>query len=91
MTRLRRHPDARATLLDGEAFLVRPDRDAILRLNPTAAAIWHGLAEPSTRDELVALFATAFPEVPTERLAPDLDRALAALRDAGMVVADDRA
>lgn len=89
MTRLRRHPDARATVLEGEAFLVRRDRDAILRLNPTAAALWHGLAEPALRDDLVRLFAAAFPEVAEDRLADDLDRALAALQEEGMVVADD--
>lgn len=89
MTRLRRHPAARATELDGEAFLVRPDRDAILHLNPTAAALWRALAEPADRDELVRLFAAAFPDEDPQRLARDVDGTLAALRDQGMVAADD--
>ena len=89
MTRWRRHPDAQATELDGEAFLVRLDRDAILHLNPTAAALWRALAEPSGRDELVVVFALAFPEQPVDRLAADLDRALAALAADGMAVPED--
>ncbi|MEQ9334796.1 PqqD family protein [Thalassobaculum sp.] len=88
MTRLRRHPDALATELDGEAFLVRRDSDAILRLNPTATALWHALAEPATPEELAGLFAAAFPDVPADRLAADIDLALAALRAHGMVVDD---
>ncbi|GHD40232.1 hypothetical protein GCM10017083_03310 [Thalassobaculum fulvum] len=91
MTRYRRHPDAVVTELEGEAFLVRRDRDAILRLNPTAAALWRALAEPTARDDLVALFAAAFPDVAPERLAADIDGALDALGADGMVVpADDR-
>ena len=90
MIRYRRHPEAAVTELEGEAFLVRRDRDAILRLNPTAAALWRALAEPSTRDDLVALFAEAFPDVDPGRLATDIDGALAALSADGMVApADD--
>lgn len=89
MTRLRRHPEAVATELDGEAFLVRHDRDAILRLNPTAAALWRALAEPATRDELVSLFAAAFPEEAGERLEADLNAAIGALLADGMVAVTD--
>lgn len=88
MTRLRRHPDALATELDGEAFLVRRDNDAILRLNPTAAALWRALEQPASAAELAGLFAAAFPDVPAGRLAADIDRTLAALRADGMVVDD---
>jgi len=89
MTRFRRDKSVRATELEGEAFLVRRDRDAILRLNPTAAALWRALAQPAGRDDLVALFAEAFPDEPPDRLAADVDRALAALAADGMIVADD--
>jgi hypothetical protein len=89
MTRFRRDKSVRAIELEGEAFLVRRDRDAILRLNPTAAALWRALAQPAGRDDLVALFAEAFPDEPPDRLAADVDRALAALAADGMIVADD--
>ncbi len=89
MSRWRRHPLALTTELDGEAFLVRRDRDVILRLNPTAAALWRALAEPADRDELADLFAAAFPTEAPDRLARDLDDAIAALAADGMVVADD--
>lgn len=89
MTRLRRHPGAVATELEGEAFLVRRDRDAILHLNPTAAALWRALAEPAGREDLVELFAAAFPEVASARLVPDLDAAIDALLADGMVVETD--
>jgi hypothetical protein len=89
MTRFRRDPSVRATELEDEAFLVRRDRDAILRLNPTAAALWRALAQPAGRDDLAALFADAFPDEPPDRLAADLDRALAALAADGMIIADD--
>lgn len=88
MTRWRRHPAAMTTELDGEAFLVRRDRDAILRLNPTAAALWRALAEPAGRPELLALFMAAFPTEAPDRLAGDLDRTLAALAEEGMVIDD---
>lgn len=89
MNRWRRHPEALATELDGEAFLVRRDRDAILHLNPTAAALWRALAEPCGRDELVEIFAAAFPDQPADRLGAELDRALAALAADGMALRDD--
>lgn len=89
MTRLHRHPDAVATALEGEAFLVRRDHDAILRLNPTAAALWRVLAEPAGRDELVQTFVAAFPEVAAGRLEADLDAAVGALLADGMVVETD--
>ncbi|MEQ8398834.1 PqqD family protein [Thalassobaculum sp.] len=89
MTRWRRHPEARATELDGEAFLVRQDRDAILHLNPTATALWRALAEPASRDDLIDIFALAYPDEPAERLTADLDRALAALAADDMVATDD--
>ena len=89
MIRWRRHPEAQATELDGEAFLVRRDRDAILHLNPTATALWRALDEPTSRDELVDVFALAYPEEPADRLTGDLDRALAALVADGMVTTYD--
>lgn len=89
MTRWRRHPQALTTELDGEAFLVRRDRDVILRLNPTGAALWRALAEPADRADLVELFAAAFPTETPERLARDLDAAVAALIAGGMIDTDD--
>lgn len=89
MTLFARSPLAHTTELDGEAFLARRDRDTILRLNPTAAALWRALAEPTGRDELVALFAAAFPEVEAEHLARDIDGVLGELLTQGMVVVTD--
>lgn len=85
----RRHSAAATTALDGEAFLVRADTDIILRLNPTATAIWNALEDANNRDDMLALFVTAFPDVPIERLATDLDQTLAVLAEAGMIDADD--
>lgn len=89
MTRWRRHPNATTTTLDGEAFVVRADTDTILRLNPTATALWNALTETANREDLLSLFAAAFPDQPRARLRDDLDRTLAALAETGMIETDD--
>lgn len=86
--RYRRHPSVSVTEIDGEAFLVRRDTDAILHLNPTATGLWRALEEPMARDRLVDLFASGFPDVSRTTLAADVDAALAALLAAGMITDD---
>jgi hypothetical protein len=79
MTRLRRRPDIAVTALDDSTFLVDPRSQAIFHLDALGGGVWAALEEPSTRDELVMLLADAFPGIPRETIARDLDALLAEL------------
>lgn len=86
MSVLRRGAGVNVQEMDGDLFMVRPDSGEIWHLDRMGAAIWHALAEPMARDELLALFAEAFPEIPAATLERDLDRALEDLRAGGLIV-----
>jgi hypothetical protein len=79
MSRLRRRPDIAVTALDDSTFLVDPRTQAIFHLDTLGGGVWSALAEPASRDELVALLADAFPDTPRETIARDLDALLAEL------------
>ena len=85
MTRLARSEDLSVTEMDGDLFLVRAETGEIWHLDPMAAAIWNALDTPADRDELLDLFAEAFPETPGDTLAADLDRALANMIEGSLV------
>ena len=55
-----------------EHFLADGDGVAIHHLNPTAATIWRLLAEPSTRQDVVDLFHSAFPDQPLHQITEDV-------------------
>lgn len=77
--RLRRRPDIAVTTLDDGTFLVDPRTQSIFHLDGLGGGVWSALAEPATRDELVALLAEAFPDTQGAVIARDLDALLAEL------------
>lgn len=86
MSLLQRAPGVNVQDMDGDLFMVKPDSGEIWHLDRMAAAIWHALAEPCDRDDLLVLFSEAFPETPAATLAGDLDRALDELRAGGLII-----
>jgi hypothetical protein len=85
--RLTRNPAVSDTAIDGDIFLVVPDTQDVIYLNKLASALWRYLAEPRERDEIVAVFAAAFPAVRRARLLRDLANAIRDLRRRGLIVA----
>jgi len=70
-------------------FLVAPGNGAIHRLDATASAAWRALSEPKSVDELIALFQTAFPDVPKRRIATDIEDLIAFLSKRRLIVSTD--
>jgi hypothetical protein len=83
--RYRRTHGVEVTELDGELFLVPPEDTEIVYLDRMGAAVWRLLETPHAPEEIHAVFAEAFPDVPAERLRADLDQAIQALLDMGVV------
>lgn len=81
-----RNPAIAATEIDAETFLVEPDSGEVFYLDEISSALWRFLEEPRGRDEIVATFAEAFPDVEGARISGDIDRALAELSARGLVV-----
>ena len=86
MTVLSRAGGLSVNEMDGDLFLVRAETGEIYHLDPMAAGIWNALSEPASRDELLELFAEAFPETAAATLAADLDRALGDLSAGGLIL-----
>ncbi len=63
---------------------------AVVTLNGTARVVWEALAEGASHDDLVALFAEAFPDADAGALERDVAAILARLEEAELVaVAND--
>jgi hypothetical protein len=73
--------------VDGDIFLVEPWTEEVIRLNKIASALWRYLARPRERDDIVDVFAAAFPQVRRARLSRDLTKGIADLRRRGVIVA----
>lgn len=71
--------------VDDALFLIDEKEEAIHVLDTTASAIWHVIAEPIDRDEIVGLFEAAFPEVDGTAIERDIDGALTFFADAGLL------
>jgi hypothetical protein len=78
-------------LIDGEAVVINFDTYHYYGLNGTATAIWSllkaGGREPA---ELASALSTAF-QAPLSTVSPDVDRAIAALLDEGLIETTDAA
>jgi len=85
MSRFRRRPDINETPVENEIFLIADNSGDIYHLDQLAMSIWRALDRPSDEDELVELFAQAFPDTPAETLRRDLRTALATLKDGGLI------
>lgn len=71
--------------MDDDLFLVAPTSGEIVHLDQMAAAVWHLLETPCQQSDIAAVFADAFPDVPADRLAADLQLSLQTLIAAGLV------
>jgi hypothetical protein len=85
-SRLVRNPAVADVEVEGDIFLVEPRTQDVVRLNKIASALWRYLARPRERDDIVAVFAAAFPQVRRARLARDLAKGIADLRRRGLIV-----
>jgi len=86
-SRLVRNPAVADVEVAGDIFLVEPRTQDVIRLNKVAGALWRYLARPREHDDIVAVFAAAFPQVQRARLARDLAKGIADLRRRGLIVA----
>lgn len=85
MTRYRRRPDISENRMGDDLFLVDPVSGEIHHLDMTATALWTLLAEPADMDGIIAIFGAAFPDQSAARLRADLEPALSAMIDGGLV------
>jgi sensor domain CHASE-containing protein len=67
------------------ALLFNPDTDGMMVVNPTGLLIYRALREPRTQEEVVAYLLDRCEDVPTERVAPDVDEFLHTLQPGGFV------
>ena len=87
LSRLVRNPAVADVEVAGDIFLVAPQTQDVIRLNKIASALWRYLAQPREHDDIVAVFAAAFPKVRRARLSRDLAKGIADLRRRGLIVA----
>ena len=80
-----RRADIAETPVEDDIFLVVPETEAIFHLNAVGTALWHLLAEPHVRDDLVTLLSAAFPDVPSTIIAADVDAFLSNLYLGGLI------
>ena len=59
---------------------------AVVTLNGTARVVWEALADGASHDDLVALFAEAFPDTDPKALERDVADILARLEEAELAV-----
>lgn len=77
MSRIQHTTGISETTLEAETFLVDSQGREVYYLDAISSALWRLLAEPQSLESCLAVFAAAFPELPPERLARDLEKALA--------------
>ncbi len=71
---------------DEGAILFNPDTDAILVINPVGLLIWRALErQPHTIESLVAVLQEQCEDVPTDRVAADVEAFLQSLLPGGFV------
>ncbi|WP_417519931.1 PqqD family protein [Minwuia sp.] len=83
--KLQRAAGVTVSEMDGDLFLVRPESGEIWHLDAMGAAIWNAVEPPVARDELVSLFAAAFPDRAPGEIAGDVGRAVDALLDGALL------
>jgi hypothetical protein len=67
-----RSPDAVIRTVGDEVFIAIPGGSTIHALNAIGAAIWRALMVPRSPEELLELFATAFPDTDVIQLRKDV-------------------
>lgn len=66
--------------IDGESFLTSADGKAIYHLDMISSGIWELLSEPMTKDAVISILSTAFPEVDKVTIEKDTSKILSSLR-----------
>ena len=75
--------------LEGDLIVMNTETFEVVTLNATAQAVWEVLANPVDVDDVVAIFAEAFPDMERAELRDDIEGILQTLLDAELVVAAD--
>jgi hypothetical protein len=83
--RYRRDPAVVVHAIDGERFLVRPDSEAVYRLNPVASGLWRLLEHPLAPAEAVSILHGAFPEHDPRQIERDVERLFSDLLARGLL------
>ena len=81
-----RNPGVNVTEIDQEIFLVDPDDGEVFYLDEISSALWRFIEEPRDAAEIAATFGAAFPDIPAEKIAADIDSALRELTERGLAV-----
>ena len=84
--RFRRAPGVETREVGGEIFVAAPGPKTIHHLDRMASAAWRALAQPRSAEELVTLFAAAFPDAPKRKIAGDVKKLLAFLEESELIV-----
>jgi hypothetical protein len=66
--------------IEGENFLASPDGKAIYHLNQIGSGIWELLAEPTSKEVIIATLETAFPEIKRSTIEKDVTKILKIFR-----------
>jgi len=66
--------------IDGESFLTSADGKAIYHLDMIGSGIWELLSEPTTKDSVISILSTAFPDTNKETIGKDTSKILSSLR-----------
>lgn len=69
----RRNPEIKIMQLDEQSFLADQQGAAIHHLNPIGSAIWTLLAQPMSREEIIEVLLTAFPDIDVDQVRRDVD------------------
>lgn len=88
MSRLRRNPAVTTTEIEGEFFLVEPDSGEIFYLDAVTSGVWRLVETPCAEPEILQTLAAAFPDTPVERLRADVERLLAEMRQARLLLTE---
>ncbi len=86
MTRYRQNPAASVTLVEDDTFLVAPVTEEVFHLDAISGAVWRLLETPEEAEAIAALLVEAFPDQAPAAIRADLDRALAELAGAGLIL-----
>ena len=62
--------------IEGENFLASPDGKAIYHLNQIGSGIWELLAEPTSKEDVIATLEMAFPETQSSTIEKDVTKIL---------------
>ena len=79
-----RNPAVTETDIDGEIFLVEPASEEVFYMDTVSAGLGRLLAEPSSFEEIAAVYGAAFPDADGAQIAKDLKVALDELLKRGL-------